>query len=53
MTADRHALTDADVWILILEGCNANEIAAYAGVTVSCAHALMAHATRTYARAAA
>lgn len=49
MTADRHELTDADVWTFVSAGCNASEIAAFAGVAVSAAHALMAHATRGYA----
>lgn len=53
MTTDRHELTDSDVWTLVSEGCNANEIAAFAGVAVSAAHAMMAHATRAYAMAVA
>lgn len=45
----RPVLTDADVWSLICEGCNAAEIAAYAGIARSAALAHMAHATRAYA----
>lgn len=53
MTTDRHQLTDADVWTFIAAGCNACEISAYAGVTRSAALAMMEHATRVYAKAAA
>lgn len=53
MTTDRHDLTDADVWTLVSGGCNANEIATFAGIAVSAAHALIAHATRAYAVAVA
>ena len=46
-------LTDDDVLTFVLAGCNAREIAAYAGIAVSTAHARMAHALNVYARAAA
>lgn len=46
---ERHELTDDDVWTFICAGCNAHEIATWAGVTTSAAHAMMAHATRLYA----
>lgn len=46
-------LTDADVMTFALAGCNADEIAAYAGVSASTAKAMLAHARAVYARAAA
>jgi len=46
-------LTDADVLTFVLAGCNAAEIAAYAGTDESTAKALMAHARVVFARAAA
>ncbi len=42
-------LTPAQVWRLMAEGCNANEIAAWAGVSHSVAVAMMANAARRYA----
>lgn len=53
MSAERHGLTDADVWGFLEAGCNANEIAAYAGVSQSTALAMIVHATRIHARAVA
>lgn len=53
MTTERHDLTDADVWTFLEAGCNVHEIATYAGVTRLTAIAMVAHATRTYARATA
>lgn len=47
----RPQLSDADVWAFICEGCNANEIAAYAGIKVWAAYAWMQHATRLHAAA--
>lgn len=46
-------LTDSDVITFVLAGCNAAEIAAYAGVSESTAKAMMAHARTLYARAVA
>lgn len=48
----KHELTDADVIAFALAGCNAAEIAAYAGVSESTAKAMLAHARALYARAA-
>lgn len=48
----RHKLSDADVWTFLEAGCNANEIAAYAGVTRLTAIAMIAHATRAHGRKA-
>lgn|GEM_PF-5134275 len=52
MTIERHDLTDADVWGFLEAGCNAREIAAFAGVTLTTALAMVAHATRKHGRAA-
>lgn len=46
---ERHELTDADVWTLLLAGCNAVEIAAWAGVSRAVAVAMMHRAARLYA----
>lgn len=46
-------LTDADVLTFLQAGCNAAEIAAYAGVSESTAKAMMAHARTLHARGAA
>lgn len=43
-------LTPADVWTFLESGCNAREIAAYAGVSLLTAHAMVAHASRAYGR---
>jgi len=53
MTTTRHHLTDADVWAFVEGGCNVAEIAEFAGVSLLTAHAMVLHATRVYARAAA
>jgi DNA-directed RNA polymerase specialized sigma24 family protein len=53
LTRERPVLSMADVWTLLCAGCNAREIAAYAGVSLSTAWALIARATRCYAKAAA
>jgi hypothetical protein len=53
LTRARPELSIADVWTLLCAGCNAPEIAAYAGVSLSTAWALIARATRTSAKAAA
>lgn len=50
MTTERRDLTNDDVMALALEGCNAAEIAAFAGVSESTAKAMLAHARTTYAR---
>lgn len=52
MTTDRHDITDTDVLAFVMAGCNAHEIAAFAGISHGCALARMAHALRTHARAA-
>lgn len=46
-------LTDDDVWTLVAAGCNAAEIAAYAGVSESTAKAMAARARRVYAQGGA
>lgn len=43
-------VTPADVWTFLEAGCNAREIAAYAGVSLLTAHAMVSHATRAYGR---
>ena len=45
---DRIALTDADVFRLQCEGCNASEIAAAMQVPIACAVALMERARLLY-----
>lgn len=47
----REPMTDELVWLFISEGCNANEIAAYGGITRSAAVAWMAHVHRAFASA--
>lgn len=42
----RPVLPPCDVWTLIREGCNVNEIAAYAQVTIPIARAMCAEAMR-------
>lgn len=44
----RHDLTDADVLRFVLAGCNAAEIAAYAGTPEDVAAMRMAHVKREY-----
>lgn len=46
------ALTDADVVTFVLAGCNAAEIAAYAGIDIPTAVALMVRARQVIAGAA-
>lgn len=53
MTTERPTLTDEDVLKFALAGCNAREIAAYAGIAVSAAHAWLGHVLHTYQRGAA
>ncbi len=43
-------LSPSDVWTFLESGCNAHEIAAYAGVSLLTAHAMVSHATRAYGR---
>ena len=45
----RERLTPRVVWTLMCEGCNANEIAAYGGVSVPVVVAMMAAAARKHA----
>lgn len=45
-------LSDADLIAFAMAGCNAAEIAAYAGVSEATAKAMLAHARVVYARAA-
>lgn len=45
-------ITDADVWTFLAAGCNAAEIAAFAGIALSTAGAWMAHVRCAFARAA-
>lgn len=47
MSTERHTLTDADVWTFATEGCNAAEIAAYAGVSEMTANNWMLRAWAT------
>ena len=47
-----HTLTDADVWTFLAAGCNAAEIAAFAGIATSTAAAWIAHVRCQFARAA-
>lgn len=49
---DRADLSIDDCWNLVAAGCNANEIAAYVGVTPAAAMAMIHHAIRHYAEAA-
>lgn len=52
MTTEHRNLSDADVWTFLEAGCNAREIAAYAGVSLTTALSMVHHATRTHARSA-
>lgn len=45
----RPRMTARRVWLLMAEGCNAAEIAAYAGIRQSVALAMMANAARKHA----
>lgn len=49
----KNELTDADVWTFLEAGCNAVEIAAYAGVSRTTAIAMVARSTRRHARGVA
>lgn len=49
----RPILSDDDIWTLMAEGCNAAEIAAYAGIEKATAVAWMVHARSRFVRAAA
>ena len=49
MTTEHHALTPAEVWILLSEGFNAEEIRAYAGVSLETANAMISRASRMFA----
>jgi hypothetical protein len=51
MTLDRPTITDDDVLTFVLAGCNANEVAAYAGVSVQTASAMLSHARTLHAMA--
>lgn len=46
---DRPSLCERDVWLWLESGCNANEIAAYARVSLAAAYAMMARASRLFA----
>lgn len=46
---DRPSLCERDVWQFLEDGCNANEIAAYARVSLAAAYAMMARASRLFA----
>lgn len=54
MTADnvhlesRPSLCERDVWVWLESGCNANEIAAYAHISIATAYAMMARASRLF-----
>lgn len=50
MTEQRHELSDADLWLLMQEGCNANEIAAWAGISLAVARARMGELCAKHAR---
>lgn len=52
MTDERAHLTTDLVWLLMAEGCNAKEIAAYGHISEAAALAWMSNAARTFARAA-
>jgi len=45
----REPLTDASVWAFMAEGCNAEEIGAYGGLSRAVAEAWMAHAALVFA----
>ena len=47
---EHRQLTDADVWQLLSEDCNAREIAAFAGVSLSTAIAMVGRAQSRYRR---
>lgn len=48
----RPMFCERDVWTWIESGCNANEIAAYALVSVAAAYAMMARASRLFSEPA-
>ncbi|WP_223621189.1 hypothetical protein [Lysobacter sp. ESA13C] len=47
-TEPRPNLTDDDVINLLVAGCNAHEIATYAGVSAATAWSMISHAHRAY-----
>lgn len=53
MTRDRPVLTDADVLTFALAGCNARELADYAGIRMAAAIAWLGHVLHAYQRSAA
>lgn len=46
---DRPIYCERDIWTFIESGCNVNEIAAYCGVSLAAAYAMMARASRLFA----
>jgi len=50
MTEERHELSDADLWHLMSEGCNAAEIAAWTGTSLAVARARMGELCAKHAR---
>ena len=50
MTEERHDLSDADLWLLVCEGCNANEIAAFTGTSLAVARARIGELCAKHAR---
>jgi len=53
MTDKREPLTTEAVWLLMTEGCNAREIAAFGHISEAVALAWMSNAARTFAKKAA
>lgn len=53
MTSQRPVVTDGDVLEFLLAGCNAAEIAAYAGIAKAAAIAWIGHVLHGYQRSAA
>lgn len=45
----RPCYCERDVWVWVESGCNANEIAAYARVSLAASYAMMARASRLFA----
>lgn len=50
MTDERHELTPTQMWALIEQGVNAQEVAEWCGVSVYAAAAMMVYATKMHAR---
>jgi hypothetical protein len=46
---NRPTLSDQNIWDFVAAGCNVNEIAAYACVSIPTAYAMMGYATRAHA----